>query len=267
MTHNIHVLVLSYNQGSEYGLVKNIFKSDSNLEYDFVSINPTNSDSITDLISLFLSDHSEDYCIITTNNIISSAQPSSNPTSLNYYLNLIISNNKTLNSPGRYEFDICYISKWLDNCFSYSNQFSLDDNGTTLVRTPGPQGFETLLFAPSGISIFLSRHQAPFSLSLNEYLLQDINANAIISVTFTQSPVVFDPLKATSVNDYAKTISCQNTPPITQSSDVSNLYFFYFILVILIIFIAAWLVFRFAPFINSSLDDYSLFSNPLAVRS
>lgn len=261
MTH-VNVLVLSYNQGSEYGMVKNIFNNDSNINYDFVAINPIGNDQLTDSISLFLMDHSDEYCIVTTNNIISTTTP----TTLNHYLNIIISNNKTQDTPGVYEFDVCYISKWLDNCFSYSNQYNLDDNGTTLVRTIGPQGFETMLFAPSGISIFLSRHKAPYLLSLNEYLLQDIKSNAIISVTFTQSPVVYDPLKATSINDYVRTVSCQNTPPIAQNSEISNLYFFYFILVIIIVFVTAWLIFKLTPALNSSIDDYTFLSNPLAIR-
>lgn len=177
----------------------------------------------------------------------------------NSYLETIINNNQN----GEYTFDICYVSKWLDNCFSYSDQYNLDDLGTTLVKTTGPKGFETLLFSPSGTSKFLSRHIPPFTLPLNEYLLQDINEDYLTAITFSQSLLVYNPLNAKTVNDYVRTATCQNIPINSNDQQTSNLYFFYFILIIIIVFILAWLIFKLSPFLRSSMDDYPFLDNPI----
>lgn len=254
---DISVLVLAQNSSSDYGLIKKIFVSDSNLTYTFYIVNNV-TDGMSDQILNFLNEHSG-YCIVTTNNIISTTTPEA----LNSYLYTIINNNEN----NVYVFDICYISKWLDSCFTYSNQFNLDDRGTTLVRTTGPKGFESLLFSPRGVATFVSRHSSPLNLSFNEYLTQDISRNALTAITFISSPVVYNPVNATSVTDYARTTECQNIPPTTNNQDISNMYLYYFILIIVIIFIAAWILFKLAPTLNASIDNYPIFDNPLYIRN
>lgn len=248
----ISVLVLSTNPSYGYGMVKKIFTDE---KYTFTLLDANVN---TKSILQFLQNNLDKYCIITTNNIISNILPDT----LNEYINLVITNN--INRT--YNFDVCYISKWLDNCLSYTSQFNLDDRGTTLVRTSGPQGYETVLLTPAAIAKILNTHPVDSSpLSFNEYLLQDINSNLLVSITFTQSPVVYNPLLATSINDYARTIQCQYIPIKNQEQEISNLYFFYFVLVILIVFIFAWMLFKLSPVLNSKLDDYPIFNNPLAV--
>lgn len=260
---SINVIILTYNTNSIDGLVKNLLQSESStITYNFSYIDPhqnsgNNNSYINDKIRDFLIAHSSEYTLITSNNVISN----SSPTDIrNILYETIINNNN-----GNYIFDVCYVSKWLDNCLTYNNQFELNNTGTTLVRTSGPKGFETILFSPRGAVTFTQRHTSSLPEAFNSYLVQDNEANALITITFIQSPIMYNPLKAMSVSDYIRTTECESVSLNTSNSEISNLYIFYFVLVIIIVFLLAWLFFKLGPTLSSSMDDYPFLRNPLAV--
>jgi len=248
---SLNLLVLDYPLGND---LNNIFVSDSNINYEVVYYSSQDADFQNQML-IYLEEHKDSYNLITTNQIISNLTP----TRLNQILTSLIQNNEN----DSFLFDICYISKWLDKCVTFTNQYNLEPEGITLVRTQGAKGFDTLLFSPRGTTTFTNRHSS-IELNINDYIVKDIQSNILVAISFTASLLNYDPLKAETLNDYVRTVACESVKQ-TSPDTVSTMYLVYFIIIVIIVLVLAYLLFKLGPFLSSSIDEYKFFDNPLYV--
>lgn len=244
----INLLILNYTQGSD---LSNIFVSNSEINYTFYDFD-VNKNLTSNLID-FLKQHQNEYNIVTSNKVTSNL----NKDLFNYYLSKIIQNN----NDNVYLFGVCYISKWLDKCLTYGSQFQLANTGTTVVRTQGPRGFNTILISPEGSSA-LGKHTVKENISLNSLILEDIAAGRTTAIAFTESLISYDPLKASSVSDLVQTNECE----VYQKSTVVNnntSYLVWFIILIVILFVVVMLMFRLTPYLNYQLIKQDVERTPI----
>lgn len=253
----INLLVLNYSQGND---ISKIFVSDSDIVYTTHYLDP--DANITKNLLQFINQHQTEYTFITSNKIISNLQGSL----FNSYIKQLILNN----DGNQYLFGVCYVSKWMDKCLTYGSQFQLSDTGTTVVRTQGPKGFTTILISPAGATA-LSKYLAtidsnPIMPIFNDLISRDILANKITAISFTESLISYDPLKATSSSDFIQTTECESSEKTIDSNSVGNIYLMWFFLLVMLILVLAFFIFKFSPFFNSSLDEYPVMTNKIFVN-
>ncbi len=142
-------------------------------------------------------------------------------------------------------FDILNFNVFLDSCNQYTDLFAIGDGGVSINRTTGARGTGATLFAPSGISKFLTAPKYP---CLNETLYYAAN-NGLIS-TFSFVPCIFDfnPRYTTSNSDYVRTAECSNVKNPNQSDgNITPFQFFLFIIIIVLILVVILLLFLATP--------------------
>lgn len=237
----INLIVLNYSHGND---INKIFVSDDDIIYTRINLEPDSN--LTKNLLEFINLHQTEYTIITSNKIISNLYGSL----FNSYIKQLI----IKNDANEYLFGVCYISKWMDKCLTYGSQYQLSDTGTTVVRTQGPKGFNTLLISPAG-SVALSQYLPTIDLNpikpiFNELVLRDILANKITAISFTDSLTSYDPLKATSNSDFIQTTECESIEKIATMNNINNFYLMWFFLIVISILVLSFFIFKFTPFFN-----------------
>jgi hypothetical protein len=157
------------------------------------------------------------------------------------------------------DYDICYLSKYLDACYLYTDRKQIGSGDTSIVSTYKPKGLQAVLLTRKCIQYILSNERLPksgklFKPSGNSSLADDITklishgelrAFAVVPNLFD-----FDINRATNPTDYMKTTECAPPPfnrdLVSGHESMFGSYVVLFILIILII-VGIYLVARKHP--------------------
>ena len=151
------------------------------------------------------------------------------------------------------EYDIFYLSKWLDRCDQYE-YISSPLPALRLVQTYNPHGFHAIVFQPTGIERVLERYHpadhplknCPFGQALNNMIARDSKKyEPLIALTTTPTLLSFDVVECRQCEtDSMKLSECRDVPTPAQpgtSRLSANLVFFWFLLIAVVILITAWI--------------------------
>lgn len=128
------------------------------------------------------------------------------------------------------QWDVCYLSKWMDRCDLYSNKKPINGTMTTLTKTVSPHGLQAIILSPKGREVILGNQpmkngemfdllEAPLSQNLNEKIVSgNLEATATVPNLLT-----YDITFANKSSDYLKTHECLvSDDESTESTETNN---------------------------------------------
>lgn len=150
---------------------------------------------------------------------------------------------------GQTDWDLCYLSFWLDRCDLYGRNgfepIKIPKLNSEIVKTSSPNGIQALMFSPHGKKVVLGVEKMknghffiPRSSASNSFREQiekgAINALAVLPTIFS-----FDVLQSNSVSDLAKLSVCRRPIANLDSSSIPGVtpIFWFIVLVVIIILI------------------------------
>lgn len=153
-------------------------------------------------------------------------------------------------------WDVCYLSKWLDSCDLYTDKKQINKNGTVLVNAVNPQGIQALMIRPdrflldanTGEISLKNGNKIAFENDLSSTLQKLIVSKQINAATVTPNLFNVDPMTITKSEDYIKLNECRDPSALipldneTQSSSQQK-YITWGLLVIAILLLL-YLLFR-----------------------
>ena len=133
-------------------------------------------------------------------------------------------------------WDVCYLSKWLDSCDLYTDKKQINKNGTVLVNAVNPQGIQAFLIRPdrflldanTGEVSLKNGNKIAFEKNLSSTFQKLIAAKQINAATVTPNLFNVDPLTITKNEDYIKLNECRDPTALipvdngTQTSTSQN---------------------------------------------
>jgi len=175
--------------------------------------------------------------IITKNTSVSTANPAS-------VANITIS---AMNSG---QFDLLYLSRWLDRCELLTDKTQVNDTGAFTAKTMSPNGMQCILFSTNGRDILLgnttmkngNKFVASNASSLSDQLNGQIYNGNITAFAVTPNLIEYDIQAADKSTDYIKTQECAQVL-VAGSSNASTglMAAVIFIIILLLVVIVAWL--------------------------
>lgn len=115
-----------------------------------------------------------------------------------------------------HDWDICYLTKWLDRCDLHSDRRKIPDETATLARSKSPHGIQALMFSPSGRDILIGkktmRNKNMFPLitkSLDVVLNDVIEKEYILAYCVNPNVFTFNTSYIKSITDLAKLSECR----------------------------------------------------------
>lgn len=200
--------------------------------------NQTNSEAY--YVSWALSDAYNNYpnsaVIIAKNTTVSIASPSS-------IANVVV------NAMNSGQFDLLYLSRWLDKCESLTNKSPVNDTGAFVANSVSPNGMQCILYSTYGRDILLGirpmKNNTKFvinnAISLSKQLNTVIFAGNITAFAVTPNLVEYDIQAATTAADLIKTQECGQVVIASSKGSSGLLAAIIFIIVLLLVIIIAWL--------------------------
>jgi hypothetical protein len=172
------------------------------------------------------------------------------------------------------EFDIFYLSKWLDRCDQYTNIKELD-NGLKVINTNSPNGFHCIMFSPKGRKKFLRSYHPNKDPIVNRPLAQVLNSRisyhddkhegVFIALSTTPTLLSYDVIEGRGdPMNTLKASECRDThipTKPTTGKTTSNMGFFWFIIITVIIVIAAWLLIKVGYYYSKKSENIEKFDN------
>jgi hypothetical protein len=159
----------------------------------------------------------------------------------------------------RFDFDLCYLCKWLDLCQLYTRIDKepvevIKNQKITLMETRSPQGTQAILYSKYGRDIILGRLPMKngslfiVNRSMEEKLNSEIFIGNIKAICTVPNLINYDiVLNAMSNSDYLKLDEClpvsENKK--SQSSDSAN--FLWLIAIIVLAIIVGWAAIKLGP--------------------
>ena len=154
-------------------------------------------------------------------------------------------------------WDICYLSKWLESCDLYDEKKQINKNGTILVNAVNPHGIQAILVRPDRFVI----DQTTGELSLKDgtkvefennlsQTMQKLIANKKVVAT-TVSPNLFqvDPMSITNPEDYVKLNECREPKSVIivptnggTTSGYGNIWIW--LIILLVILVAGYFIYK-----------------------
>lgn len=143
-------------------------------------------------------------------------------------------------------FDLCYLSKYMDLCHLYTNRTALN-NGSTLVRSYSPKGIQAVMLTDRCVKILLGKDPLIgtkyFKVSSSDSVCNDIakcvSDGHLIAIAVVPNIFEYDISLAVKASDYQKTVQCSPVPfdkSVYKSHEsLFGSYIVLFILIILII--------------------------------
>lgn len=177
--------------------------------------------------------------VITKNTTVSSANSAS-------VANVVV------NAMNSGQFDLLYLSRWLDRCESLTNKTPVNDTGAFVATSVSPNGIQCILYSTYGRDIllgtramkngnkFVINNATPLSGQLNA---QIFNGN-ITAFAVTPNLVEYDIQAATVATDMIKTQECGQVIVQRSSGSTGLLTAIIFIIVLLLVILIAWLAVR-----------------------
>ena len=115
------------------------------------------------------------------------------------------------------EWDVCYLSKWLDACDMYGEKKQINKNGTVLVNAVNPHGIQALMVRPDRFKVDISSGQVSlkdgtkieFEGDLTKTLQKLIAGKKILATTVSPNLFNVDPQTIVEKKDWVKLNECQ----------------------------------------------------------
>lgn len=142
-----------------------------------------------------------------------------------------------LNSLKKDNWDIFYLSKYMDLCSQYNNYFDVPETSIKIVHTTSPYGTQALMFTPDMRDIIIGdskmkdgrRFEVANSANLNLTLNRYIEDGKINAITTTPNLITPDPDSATDNIDYEKSNECRLPDEVVVVQKSNNTAFWIFV--------------------------------------
>jgi hypothetical protein len=155
------------------------------------------------------------------------------------------------------EWDICYLSKWLDSCDLYTDLKQINKNGTVLVNAVNPHGLQAILVRPdrmlidaaSGELSLKDGTKVAFENNLSQSLQKLIANKKVLATTVSPNLFNVDPTTIQKKEDWVKLNECRdpNRPsnlPVEPSESSSKNNMWLWIGLGLFVLLILFLIFR-----------------------
>ncbi len=153
------------------------------------------------------------------------------------------------------EWDLCYLTRWLDRCDLYRDPICIEGTTVKLVKTFSPNGLQSIMFSPKGRDIVIGKHKlpdggyfTPINIPLGTKFNLAIDVGQLSALCAVPNLLEFDVFQATSVSDLAKLTDCRRPTTTTENGmGPGPIPFFWFVLIILIVMILVWAFYAIGP--------------------
>jgi hypothetical protein len=154
------------------------------------------------------------------------------------------------------EWDICYLSKWLDSCDLYSDLKQINKNGTVLVNAVNPHGLQAVLVRPDRMLVDATTGEislkdgtkVAFENSLSQSIQKLISNKKVLATTVSPNLFNVDPTTLQKKEDWVKLNECRdpNRPnlPMEPSESSSKQNMWLWIALAIFVLIILFLIFR-----------------------
>jgi len=123
------------------------------------------------------------------------------------------------------EWDVCYLSKWLDSCDLYTEKKQINKNGTVLVNAVNPHGLQAIMIRPDRFIVDATTGEVSlkdgskisFENNLSQSLQKLISSKKILATTVSPNLFSVDPLTIQRKEDWVKLNECRD--PMRPSTD------------------------------------------------
>lgn len=126
-------------------------------------------------------------------------------------------------------WDICYLSKWLDSCDLYTDKKVINKNGTVLVNAVNPHGVQAVLIRPDQFSVddntgevVWKGNKIAFEKNLSNSFQNLIASKSIVAATVTPNLFNVDPSTITDSLDYVKLNECRDLSAVSNNPNISG---------------------------------------------
>lgn len=150
------------------------------------------------------------------------------------------------------EWDICYLTRWLDLCNLYCDPIKVKGSMKVIVKTFSPNGTQALLFSPKGRERIIGRKKlrngkyfTPIQIPLSSKLNQEISDKNLSAVCTVPNSFEFDVFRATKTSDLAKLSDCRRPEP--EDSNPGAIPLIWFILIVVVVIMVAWALYVIGP--------------------
>jgi hypothetical protein len=131
------------------------------------------------------------------------------------------------------QFDVLYLHKYLDLCYTYDNPQFVNKKGLKIYETKGPKGSQSMILSNKAVK-YLIRKGSNIGTDSCNALNEGIKSHKLIGKATHPNIIEYDIDKANDVTDYYKTMSCV-TPAPKKSQTEYTVIFFIVLLISLII--------------------------------
>jgi hypothetical protein len=152
------------------------------------------------------------------------------------------------------EWDVCYLSKWLDSCDLYTEKKQINSNGTILVNAVNPHGLQAILVRPDRFIVQQNTGEVSlkdgtkieFENTISQTLQKLISNKKIIATTVSPNLFSVDPSTIERKEDWVKLNECRDPrrpsdvqPQQSQAVTMNSIWVWVFalLLVALILFL------------------------------
>lgn len=155
------------------------------------------------------------------------------------------------------EWDICYLSKWLDSCDLYTEKKQINQNGTVLVNAVNPHGIQAIMMRPDRFAVDVATGEVSlkdgtkvqFENSLSQTLQKLITNKKILATTVSPNLFSVDPSTIQKKEDWVKLNECRDPrvpndmQPQPMQPTTQN-YIWLLVFVVLLIILILFLMFK-----------------------
>lgn len=150
-----------------------------------------------------------------------------------------------------YNWDICYLTKWLDRCDLHENRQNIPGESASLAQSKSPHGIQALMFSPSGRDILIGKKSMrngvmfpTISRSLDVELNDVIEKNHMIAYCVNPNVFTFNTSHIKSITDLAKLSECRRPEDkdYLDKNVLSLNWYIFAILCTLLLVLIIWMV-------------------------
>jgi hypothetical protein len=155
------------------------------------------------------------------------------------------------------EWDVCYLSKWLDSCDLYTEKKQINQNGTVLVNAVNPHGLQAIMMRPDRFIVDVATgevslkdgNKIQFENSISQTLQKLIANKKILATTVSPNLFSVDPSTIQKKEDWVKLNECRDPrrpndmQPQPMQPTTQN-YIWLLVFVVLLIILILFLIFK-----------------------
>jgi hypothetical protein len=127
------------------------------------------------------------------------------------------------------DWDVCYLSKWLDACDLYTEKKTINPNGTVLVNAVNPHGIQAIMIRPDRFKVDATTGEVAlkdgskiqFENNLSTTLQKLIAGKKILATTVSPNLFNVDPNTIERKEDWVKLNECRGIAGMNGGSEVA----------------------------------------------